>query len=101
MQAGGETSDFGDGSAYVTGTTQSSDFNTVNPIGSESESPESDSGGPDAFVSKLTPAGNALAYSTLLAGNGADSGNGIALDSSGAAYVTGRDGRRYMQLFVR
>ena len=42
----------------------------------------------DAFVTKLTAAG-ALSYSTYLGANGIDEGHGIAVDSSGAAYVGG------------
>ena len=72
------------GSAYVTGFTGSSDFNTVNPIAGEG-----DSGDTDVFVSKLTPAGSALTYSTYLGGGASDVGNAIAVDSSGSAYVTG------------
>ena len=71
------------GAAYVTGSTGSSDFNTVGEI-------EGDSGGADAFVSKLTPAGDALEFSTYLGGDASDGADGIAVDSSGAAYVTGR-----------
>ena len=44
---------------------------------------------PDAFVTKLNAAGSALVYSTYLGGSGDDDGNGIAVDSSGNAYVTG------------
>ena len=72
----------GSGAAYVSGTTASTDFDTVNPI-------EGDYGGPDAFVAKLNPAGSALAYSTYLGGGGIDEGVGIAVDQSGAAYLTG------------
>ena len=43
----------------------------------------------DAFVLKLNPAGNSLAYSTFLGGGDNDSAIGIAADASGAAYVTG------------
>src|SRR5207247_8365032 len=43
----------------------------------------------DAFVAKINTAGSALVYSTYLGGSGVDSGNSIAVDSSGNAYVTG------------
>jgi len=43
----------------------------------------------DAFVSKINPSGSALVYSTYLGGSNDDYGEGIAVDSSGAAYVAG------------
>ncbi len=43
----------------------------------------------DAFVTKLNAAGSALVYSTHLGGSAWDVGTGIAVDSSGNAYVTG------------
>ncbi len=43
----------------------------------------------DAFVSRLNAAGNALLFSTFLGGSNADYGHGIAVDTSGNAYVTG------------
>jgi hypothetical protein len=46
-------------------------------------------GNADAFVAKLNPTGSALVYSTYLGGSGEDYGFGIALDSTGNAYVTG------------
>jgi hypothetical protein len=46
-------------------------------------------GGYDAFVSKIAPDGSRLIYSTRLGGNDLDIGSGIAIDVSGAAYVTG------------
>jgi PKD repeat protein len=70
------------GSAYVTGCTISSDFPMLNQY-------QGDQGATDAFVTKLTPSGNGLAYSTYLGGSGNDYGNAIAVDSSGSAYVTG------------
>lgn len=74
------------GSAYVTGHTASSNFPTVNPV------QPSLSGGElgDAFVTKLNSAGSALEYSTFLGGSLLDRGNGIAVDGSGNAYVTGQ-----------
>jgi uncharacterized protein (TIGR03437 family) len=45
-------------------------------------------------VTKLTPAGNALVYSTYLGGNGDDECFGIAVDGAGSAYVTGGTGSR-------
>ena len=43
----------------------------------------------DAFVSKLDPTGIALIYSTCIGGTGADEAYGIAVDSTGAAYIAG------------
>lgn len=42
----------------------------------------------DAFVSKLTPNGDAV-YGGRLPGSGDDAGNGVAIDAVGNAYVTG------------
>jgi len=46
-------------------------------------------GGTDAFAGKLDAAGASLLYSTFLGGAGFDRAYGIAIDSSGNAYVTG------------
>jgi len=43
-------------------------------------------------VTKLNPTGTARVYSTFLGGGDSDTGNAIALDSSGNAYVTGGTG---------
>lgn len=71
------------GSAYVTGFTLSTNFPLVNAWQS------TNSGFDDLFVSKLTPAGSALAYSTYVGGAYDDHGSGIAVDSIGRAFVTG------------
>lgn len=47
-------------------------------------------GNDDAFAVKLNASGSALIYSTLLGGSGLDIGSGLAVDSAGNAYVTGR-----------
>jgi len=71
------------GSVYVTGATGSPDFPTVNPIQATNH------GIRDAFVTKISPDGSALVYSTYLGGSGDDYGWGIAVDSAGNAHVTG------------
>ncbi len=75
------------GAAYVTGYTQSSDFPTFGGPGLTFNG-----GFSDAFVTKLKPDGSGLVYSGYLGGNGYDYGAGIAVDDSGAAYVTGFTG---------
>jgi hypothetical protein len=95
---GGSTDDEGQdialdtlGNAYVTGSTQQltfpSDFPTT--VGAFDTT---HNGSQDAFVTKLNPAGSALVYSTFLGGSNDDGGRGIAVDSSGSAYVTGITG---------
>jgi uncharacterized protein (TIGR03437 family) len=78
----------GAGNVYLTGRTTSSDFPTLNAF-----QPTYRGGGGlitgDAFVTKLNANGAALVYSTFLGGGSGDVGNGIAVDSSGAAYVIG------------
>jgi len=77
------------GSAYVVGTAGSLDFPLV--LAYQSSCPNDIPGGQygGVFVSKLSAAGNALSYSTYLCGGYSDHGMGIAVDSTGAAYITG------------
>ena len=71
------------GSAYVTGYTYSTDLPVVAPL-------QSTIGGDcDAFLAKLSPAGNSLAYLSYLGGNGSDNGAAVALDPAGAVYLAG------------
>lgn len=72
------------GNAYVTGTTSSTNFPTVNAL-----QPVHAGGGNDAFVAKLNPGGNTLIYSTYLGGSSLDFGTAIAVDSRGNAFVAG------------
>jgi uncharacterized protein (TIGR03437 family) len=74
----------GTGSAYITGSTNSANFPTQSPYQAILRRFS------DAFVTKLTPAGNALVYSTYLGGSDDDGGRGIAVDQMGSAYVTGQ-----------
>jgi Beta-propeller repeat len=75
------------GAAYVAGGTASVDFPTT-----AGAFDTSFNGYSDAFVTKLNPAGSGLAYSTYLGGSSGDGGSSIAVDSLGAAYVTGSTG---------
>ena len=74
---------------YFTGGTNFTDLPKLNAY------QPTNKGGPnglDAFVAKLNPAGVVgaqLVYSTYLGGSGDDVGNGIAVDSTTNAYVTG------------
>ncbi len=81
----------GGGNAYVTGRTLSDDFPTTDGAFDSSFN----GGWSDAFVAKLDATG-ALVYSTFLGGGGTggedEIGLGIAVDSSGNAYVTGYTG---------
>jgi hypothetical protein len=73
-----------EGCAYVTGQTSSADFPTKN-------APRPNYGDfGDAFVTKLNADGSGLVYSTFLGGNNTDTGTAIAVDATGAAYVTGQ-----------
>jgi hypothetical protein len=77
------------GNAYVTGQTLSSNFPTIGAIQGALDHNVSGGAGQDAFVTEILPGGEVLAYSTYLGGGGTDIGYGIAVDGSGAAYVTG------------
>jgi hypothetical protein len=74
----------GDGNAYVAGSTVSSNFPTT-PGAFETNSKESN----DAFVTKIGPSGTALIYSTRLGAESYDIAEGVAVDATGSAYVTG------------
>ncbi len=76
------------GAVYLAGYTASADFPTANPAQNLS------GGGNDAFVAKLNAAGTALVYCTYLGGTGDDRAYGIAVDSTGSAYVTGSTASR-------
>jgi hypothetical protein len=70
------------GSAYVVGNTNSSSFPTLNSY-------QTDQTSVDGFVTKFSPTGSTLSYSTYLGGSGIEQCWGIDVDSSGAAYICG------------
>ena len=77
------------GDAYVGGQTSSTDF----PITANAFQKTLAGSGPfaqgDGFVTKLNPTATAFLYSTYLGGSSDDAVYGIAVDGTGAAYVTG------------
>lgn len=84
------------GNAYITGSTNSSDFDTTpntfqNALagGNCPDSANNPHPCSDVFVTKLGPDGNNLVYSTYLGGDDSDRGLAIAVDNSNCAYVTG------------
>jgi hypothetical protein len=74
------------GGAYVTGDTSSTDFPTTPGAFDTSYG----GGFIDAFVTRLNPAGSALAYSTFLGGRQGDQGRAITVDRAGSASLTGQ-----------
>lgn len=76
----------GPGNAYVTGSASPA-FPTKNGF-----QPVTPGGSSDAFVARLNPAlsgRDSLVYASYLGGPGADTGNAIALGSSGEVYAVG------------
>ncbi len=76
------------GSAYVTGWTPSTDFPTVNAFQPTCGSCIHEHG-IDGFLTKFSPDGSALTYSTYLGGENDDAGRSIAVDGEGNASLTG------------
>ena len=84
VELGGSIAVDASNSAYVTGTTSSSNFPVLAALQASSRG-----GGNDAFVVKLTAAGTAFVYSTYLGGSSMDFGESVAVDSGGSAYIGG------------
>src|SRR6266511_1591211 len=73
------------GNAYVTGQTTSTEATFPVTVGPDLTA----NGQNDAFVAKVNAAGTALVYCGYIGGVNGDFGNGVAVDNSGNAYVTG------------
>ena len=71
------------GAAFVSGFTYSVDFPVTNAI------QPTTTGRPDAFLAKLSPAGDHFLFATYLGGSAADYGQRVDLDSSGNPVVVG------------
>jgi len=83
-----------DGSAYITGETESEEDNFIEIqvpqtlIGEQIQS-QFGGGATDAFITKLNPTGTEIDYSTYIGGSGSEKGLGIALDNNSSAYIVG------------
>jgi hypothetical protein len=77
----------GFGNSYITGETGSDSYPQANASFQHSRH-----GGLDAFVTEITSDGSGLVYSTFAGGGGDDSGQAIAVDPAGYAYVVGNSG---------
>ena len=77
------------GAAWVTGSTRSTDF----PVSPDSLQP-TNFGNFDVFISKLSPDGTSLAFSTYLGGSLPDGPGGIGVDADGNVYVGGGRNRQ-------
>lgn len=73
------------GNAYITGTTQSTDF----PVTPGVLQSTCKCAGSDSFITKLNPSGSALIYSSYLGGSGEDVGYALARDSAGNIFLAG------------
>lgn len=85
------------GEAWIGGSTTSLTFPTVKPLQATSKSARCGTFNdyypcPTGFVAKVDAAGGNLLFATYLGGSATDAVLGIALDSAGAAYVTGMRG---------
>ncbi len=90
---GGDGADFGNaiavdgnGVAYVTGSTSSTNFPTFHQY-------QTDQGNSDVFVAKINPSlsgAGSLLYSTYLGGSDVEDSNSIAVDGNGYVYITGQ-----------
>ena len=74
------------GAAYVTGYTSSTDFPTT--AGAFQSTYKG--GYADVFVTRFSPSGTNVTYSTLIGGTANDTAQSIALDPSGNCYVAGQ-----------
>ncbi len=84
------------GNAYITGEARRLCLQfgcvVVFPTTPGAFQPNYGGGNADGFVTKFNPEGSALVYSSFLGGSRDDTSQGIAVDASGNAYVTGFTG---------
>lgn len=81
------------GNAMIIGNTTSKDFPvSSNALQAKYGGGEGSNYSQDVFLTRVNTTGTAFNFSTYLGGGGPDEGNGIAVDSAGKLYLTGRIG---------
>lgn len=85
------------GNAYITGNTDSTNFPTTagafqTTLIGNCGTPDAPRPCSDAFITKINITGTALIFSGFLGGSNVDRANGIAVDTSGNAYIIGDTG---------
>jgi len=73
------------GSAYVAGMTASADFPGMRRVGGGAPQ----TGNAEVFVTKFSPDGSGVVFTSYLGGDGADMATAIAVDGQGSIYVGG------------
>jgi hypothetical protein len=76
------------GSVYVTGLFSTSPGFPVSANAFQKTQNNANGNG-EVFITKFTPDGSGMVYSTLLGGSSSDTSTGLALDAAGNAYVVG------------
>ncbi|MBN1539282.1 MAG: SBBP repeat-containing protein, partial [Candidatus Thermoplasmatota archaeon] len=87
-EEGGDMDTDDKGCTYLTRFTGSVDFPTI--PGSYDET--HNGGDWDVFVTKISPSGDSLEYSTFIGGSGSDVGVAVSVDDTGFAYIGGVTG---------
>jgi hypothetical protein len=76
------------GNIYVTGSFVTSPGFPITPNAFQKTQNNANGNG-EVFITKFSPDGNSIVYSTLLGGSSSDASTGVGLDSAGNAYVAG------------
>ncbi len=78
-----------DGSIYVAGLTEATNFPTANPLQPNRSVGFAGASNFDCFIARYSPDGTRLIYSTYLGGAGADDARALVVNPSGDVWVAG------------
>lgn len=77
----------GEGDAFLTGTTNSTDFPVTNGAHNDLGKLNNLNSAAKIFVTEVNPQATAFVYSAVIGGTGVDQGAALAIDGSGNAYI--------------